>query len=125
MQKFFLCKHCKNLIGMIDNKGVPLVCCGEKMEELVPNTVDAATEKHMPIVTKYDTGNIKVDVGSVAHPMTQEHNIEFVYVQTEKGGQRKGFDPDETPSACFSFVEDKPVAVFSYCNLHGLWKTEI
>ena len=123
-QKFFICKHCGNLIGLIDNMGVPLVCCGEKMAELVPNTEEASTEKHLPSVTV--SGNvITVEVGSVPHPMEDAHYIEFIYVETERGGQRKCLKVGEAPKVTFCFAEDKPFAVFAYCNLHGLWKTEI
>ena len=123
-QRFFICNQCKNMIGLIENKGVPMVCCGEEMTELVPNTVDASGEKHLPEVTVSGDG-IKVQVGSVPHPMTEEHLIQFIYVETEQGGQRKGLKPGDEPSAEFVFVKDKPVAVYEYCNLHGLWKTEV
>lgn len=124
MAKFYVCRHCGNLIGMIHSSGVPLICCGDKMEELVPNTVEASGEKHMPQVTVAD-GIVKVEVGSVAHPMTPEHWIQWVYVQTEKGGQRKNLQPGETPSVSFCVTDDKPIAVFAYCNLHGLWMAEL
>ena len=123
-QKFFICNHCKNLVGMINSKGVPLVCCGEKMAELVPNTVEASQEKHLPAVTV--SGNsVNVLVGSVPHPMEDAHNISFVFVETERGGQRKGLKVGEEPKLSFSLSDDKPVAVYAYCNLHGLWKTEV
>lgn len=123
-QKFFICKHCGNLIGLIDNKGVPMVCCGEEMTELIPNTVEASVEKHLPTVTVM--GNkIEVAIGSVPHPMEEAHHIEFVYVETERGGQRKCLKVGQEPKVVFSFEDDKPVAVYAYCNLHGLWKTEI
>jgi len=112
------------MVGLIEDKGVPLICCGEQMEELIPNTVDAATEKHVPMVTKTETG-IAVQVGSVPHPMEEAHYIEFIYVQTEHGGQRKALKPGMEPKHDFCFINDKPTAVFEYCNLHGLWKTEL
>ena len=124
MAKFYVCRHCGNLTGMIHDAGVPIICCGEKMEELVPNTVEASGEKHVPQVTVAD-GIVKVDVGSVAHPMTPEHSIQWVYVKTEKGGQRKNLQPGEVPTVSFSLADDKPVAVYAYCNLHGLWMTEV
>ena len=123
-QKFFICNHCKNLIGLIEDKGVPMVCCGEKMTELIPNTVDASGEKHLPEVTA-SGNNIKVQVGSVLHPMVEEHYITFIYVETEHGGQRKVLKPGDAPIAEFSFIDDKPIAVYEYCNLHGLWVVEI
>jgi len=106
------------------NKGVPLVCCGQNMTELVPNTTEAATEKHIPALTKA-ADSINVQVGSTPHPMEDGHFIEFVYVQTEQGGQRKCLKPGAEPKCGFSFVGDKPVAVYAYCNLHGLWEAGV
>ena len=123
-QKFFICKHCGNMVGLIDDRAVPMVCCGEKMTELMPNTVEASTEKHLPVVT-VSGDSISVKVGSAPHPMEAAHHIVFVYVQTERGGQRKCFKVGEEPKLAFSFQDDKPVAVYAYCNLHGLWKTAI
>jgi superoxide reductase len=122
-QKFFRCKHCGNLLGLINNAGVPMVCCGEKMQELIPNTVEAAVEKHLPVFEISDDV-ITVSVGSVPHPMTDEHHIEFIYLQTENGGQRKCIKVGTDAKAKFSIVEDKPICVFAYCNLHGLWKAD-
>lgn len=121
--KFFKCKHCGNVIVKAVDSGVPVVCCGDKMEELIANTVDASQEKHVPVVTKVDDCHIKVEVGSVAHPMTPEHHIAFIYVETEKGGMR--IDLSDKPEAVFCTCAGKPVAVYEYCNLHGLWKTEL
>ena len=122
--RFFICRHCGNLVGLVKDKGVPMVCCGEDMSELVPNTVEASAEKHLPDVTAMGDG-IKVQVGSAPHPMEEGHRIEFVYVETERGGQRKCLKTNKEPQTEFRFADDKPVAVFAYCNLHGLWKTEI
>lgn len=123
-QKFFRCKHCGNLIGMIHDSGAPLTCCGEEMQELVANTTDAATEKHVPIVT-VDGDTVHVAVGSVEHPMTEAHYIQWIYLKTEKGGQRKCLTPSDKPYASFKLVDDKPVAAYEYCNLHGLWAAEL
>ncbi len=124
-QKFYICKHCGNIIGLINNAGVPLVCCGEKMTELVPNTTDAATEKHVPVI-KTEGSKVTVEIGSVAHPMTEQHHIAWVYIQTEKGGQRKELVPGEKPSAEFILTEDdKLESAYAYCNLHGLWKASV
>jgi len=123
-QKFFICKHCGNIAVLVEDKGVPLVCCGEPMTKLVPNTVEAAHEKHLPDVTV--SGNsVTVRIGSVPHPMTEEHLITFVCVVTEHGVQRKTLKPGDEPKLTFSFTDDKPVAVYAWCNLHGLWKTEL
>ena len=123
--KFFKCRHCGNVITKVVDAGVPVVCCGEKMEELIPNTVDASGEKHLPVVTRVDDCRIKVEVGSVAHPMTEEHHIAFIYVETENGGMRINLPHTGKPEAVFCTCSDKPVAVYEYCNLHGLWKTEL
>ncbi|RPF49097.1 superoxide reductase [Hydrogenoanaerobacterium saccharovorans] len=124
-QKFFICKHCGNLIGMINNAGVKMMCCGEPMEELTPNTTDASQEKHVPVIeVKGDTVTVKI--GSAPHPMLEEHHITWIYLQTEQGGQRKELTVGGDPSATFALTDgDKPVAAFEYCNLHGLWKASI
>jgi superoxide reductase len=95
------------------------------MQELVPNTVDASNEKHVPVVTKIDDCHIKVEEGSVAHPMLPEHHICFIYVETENGGLRVDLPHDGKPEAVFCTCSDKPVAVYEYCNLHSVWKTEL
>lgn len=123
-QKFFICKTCGNLIGMIFNKGVPMACCGEEMIELVANTEEASTEKHIPVAT-VDGNKLSVDIGSDAHPMIDEHYIEWVYVETKKGGQRKNLLPGEAPRVEFTLIDDEAVSVFAYCNLHGLWKSQL
>ncbi|MDR2719530.1 MAG: desulfoferrodoxin [Nitrososphaerota archaeon] len=123
-QKFFVCKHCGNMVETIKNTGVPMVCCGEKMSELVPNTVEASVEKHLPIVT-VSGDNISIQVGSVLHPMEDAHHIAFLYMETECGGQRKCLKIGEEPKLSLSFSNGKPLAVYAYCNLHGLWKTEV
>ena len=124
MNKFYRCNHCGNLIGMVHDAGVPMMCCGEKMEALVPNTVEASAEKHLPVVT-VDGDTLKVAIGSAAHPMVEEHFIEWVYVQTERGGARKALKPGEAPEVSFAMGGDKAIAVYAYCNLHGLWMTKL
>ena len=121
--KFYKCNHCGNVIVKVVDAGVPVVCCGEKMVELVPNTVDASGEKHLPVVTVLDNNTIKVEVGSVHHPMLPEHHISFVYVETENGGIQVNLK--DKPEAVVYLGEEKAVAVYEYCNLHGLWKTEL
>ena len=121
MKKFFVCKHCGNMIGLLHDAGVPMMCCGEKMVELVPNTTDAAQEKHVPVAT-VEGNKVVVNIGSVDHPMLEEHWIQWVYLETDKGGHRKVLNPGEKPNVVFALTEDeKPLAVYEYCNLHGLW----
>lgn len=124
-KKFYICKHCGNMIGMIKSSGVNVVCCGDPMTELKPNTVEASQEKHLPVVTI--EGNIvKVKVGSVEHPMTEEHHIAWIYLETEQGGQRKKLAVASKPEAEFALAGgDKVVGVYEYCNLHGLWLTKV
>ena len=121
--RFFKCNQCGNVVVKLVDSGVPVVCCGEKMEELVPNTVDASGEKHMPVVTLVGEGRIKVEVGSVPHPMTEEHHIAFIYVETERGGIH--VDLKDKPEAEIYVGDENVVAVYEYCNLHGLWKVEL
>ena len=122
--RFFVCKHCGNFVGFIENKGPALVCCGEKMEGLVPNTTEASGEKHLPEVSVCGD-RVDVKVGSVAHPMEEAHHITFIYLETEYGGQKKALKPGQEPKHSFCLTDDKPVAAYEYCNLHGLWKTEV
>ncbi len=119
--KIFRCNHCGNIITHLTNSGVPVVCCGEKMVELVPNTTDAATEKHVPDV-KVDGKKVIVTVGSVEHPMIEEHFIEWILVETKEGVQVKWLKAGQKPTHEFVLSEgDELVAVYEYCNLHGLW----
>lgn len=124
MHKFYLCSRCGNMVGLIQEGGGTLVCCGEDMKELVPNTTDAASEKHVPVISV--KGNeVTIKVGSAPHPMTEEHYIPWIYIQTEKGGQRKFLTPKDEPSLTFTLTDDdRLIAAFAYCNLHGLWKAE-
>ncbi|MGB4034577.1 MAG: desulfoferrodoxin family protein [Christensenellales bacterium] len=122
--KIFRCDICGNIVGLIEDAGIPVVCCGQDMTELVANTSEGAYEKHLPVVGK-DGDKLTVKVGSAPHPMIPEHYIQWIYLQTKKGGQRKELQPGEEPQASFALVDDEAVAAFEYCNLHGLWKTVI
>ncbi|MBQ1241318.1 MAG: desulfoferrodoxin [Lachnospiraceae bacterium] len=123
-EKFYICRTCGNLINVINASGVPMMCCGKPMEALEPNTVEASGEKHIPAVT-VEEGAVHVMIGSVEHPMVDVHYIEWVYLQTENGGQRIHLKPNQEPKVTFLLGNEKPVAVYAYCNLHGLWKTEL
>jgi superoxide reductase len=122
--RFFICKHCGNLITKLQDSGARVVCCGEEMVELDANTEDGAREKHLPVV-KDVNGKIHVEVGEVIHPMTEAHYIQWIYVQTANGGQFKYLQPGDAPICDFSFVDDEVIAVYEYCNLHGLYKTMV
>lgn len=120
--RFFKCKKCGKIIGMVNNKPCPTMCCGEAMEEMIPGTSDGAAEKHVPCVT-LDGNKVIVNVGSVDHPMLEEHFIEWIALETAKGGQRKPLKPGDAPRVSFALTEDDEfVAAYAYCNLHGLWK---
>ena len=98
------------------------MCCGEKMSEIVPGTMDASKEKHVPVYT-IEGNTVNVAVGSVLHPMQPEHYIEWVSLQTRSGNQRKQLEPNDEPKVSFAITDgDEVVAVYAYCNLHGLWK---
>lgn len=122
--KYYVCKHCGNIIEFAENKGVPVMCCGEKMTELVPGTSDGAAEKHVPAVVK--NGNkVLVEVGSVEHPMVEAHYIEWIVIETRFGSQKRRLSYTDAPKAEFLLCEgDEFVAAYAYCNLHGLWKSE-
>lgn len=120
--KFFRCEHCGNIIEMVEDKGVPVVCCGQRMTELVAGTSDGAREKHVPVYEVKDN-IVHVKVGEVAHPMIPEHYIEWIVLQTKNGVQRKKLNPGDKPEACFALCDgDEVESVYAYCNLHGLWK---
>jgi len=120
--KFYICETCGNIIEKVKDAKVPVMCCGKKMQEIIPGSVDASQEKHVPVYTV--EGNvITVNVGSIDHPMADEHYIEWVAVETKQGVQRKHLTPGSAPNVRFALAEsDEVVSVLAYCNLHGLWK---
>lgn len=121
-QKFYKCAHCGKIIAVVKETGVPVMCCGQKMDELVPNTTDAAQEKHVPVI-EVDGNIVTVTVGSVLHPMQLEHYIEWISLHTKEGNQRKELKPGDAPKAVFALVDgDEVESAYAYCNLHGLWK---
>ncbi len=126
-KKFCICRKCGNIVGMIENSGIPVSCCGVTMDCLIPKTADEdneGREKHVPQVSV--TGTIvNVNVGEIPHPMTAEHSIAWVYLHTSKGGHRKSLMPDEKPVLTFCITDELPIAAYSYCNKHGLWKADI
>lgn len=120
--KVIKCKYCGNELEFIVDSNVVPVCCGHPMQELVANTVDASQEKHVPEV-KIEKNVVEVFVGSVEHPMTPEHHIAYIVLETNKGTYKKKLDVSGKPYAKFSLLDDEEViTVYEYCNLHGLWK---
>ena len=121
-QKFYICKHCGKIVALVKESGVPIICCGEAMQEIIPGTTEASLEKHIPVYT-VEGNKVYVTVGAVEHPMIPEHYIEWVSLQTNSGNQRKALKPGDAPKVCFALCDgDKVEAVFAYCNLHSLWK---
>ena len=122
--KFYRCAICGKIVAMVKETSIPTICCGQEMTQLIPGTTDGAAEKHVPVVTR--KGNIvEVKVGSVEHPMTKEHYIQWICLQTKQGNQRKRLTPNDKPEAKFMIFDDDEIeAVYEYCNLHSLWKSE-
>ena len=119
---FYKCEKCGNIIAKLNDSGADCVCCNEKMKELVPNTTDAAGEKHVPVISQ-DGNTVTVTVGAVEHPMLEAHYINWIILETKQGRQRKALKPGDKPTAVFALTEgDEVVAAYEYCNLHGLWK---
>ena len=122
--KFYRCKHCGKIVALVKEVKVPTICCGEPMQELIPNTEDGAYEKHIPVVEQ--NGNVvTVKVGEVTHPMLDAHYIEWIMLQTNLGNQRKILKPGEEPVARFALLEgEEVIRALEYCNLHGLYSTK-
>ena len=120
--KFYRCATCGQIIAIVKKTACPVMCCGKPMEEIIPGAVDAAVEKHVPVY-EVEGNKVVVTVGSVEHPMTEEHYIEWVSIQTKFGNQRKALTPGNEPKVCFAVCDgDEVEAVYAFCNLHGLWK---
>lgn len=119
---FLRCAVCGNIVGLVEDAGVKLMCCGQEMSELVPNTVEAAMEKHIPVASL--SGNkLTVTVGSVLHPMTEEHHIDWIMIAQDRLTQRISLEKTGAPSATF-LVNEGDFTMYAYCNLHGLWAAE-
>lgn len=121
---FYLCPHCGNLVYAVQDSGVPMVCCGQKMQRLEANTVEASGEKHLPVVAVSGDA-VTVTVGAVEHPMADVHYIQWIFLETDRGGQLHTLQPGEAPQARFVLGGAKPAAAYAYCNLHGLWAAEV
>ena len=116
----YKCDLCGNIVEVLHGGAGELVCCGESMKLFTENTVDAAKEKHVPVIEKVE-GGIKVKVGDVPHPMEEKHYIEFVELIADGKVYRQFLNPGEAPEALFC-IEAAQVSAREYCNLHGLWK---
>ena len=122
--KVFKCEKCGSMVIKINNAACTPVCCGDPMTELIPGTSDGAFEKHVPVVTA-DGNKIVVKVGEVEHPMMENHFIQYIILETDKGFMLKELTPSDKPCAEFVLADgEKAVAAYEYCNLHGLWKAE-
>lgn len=121
---FYRCNHCGNIFLVVKDSHVTPVCCNEKMEKLVAGEQEASLEKHVPVVNF--SGNIvTVNVGEVEHPMLEEHKIDWIYIVTKRGGRLKKLGVGEEPKAIFAMIDDELVEAYAYCNIHGLWKSEV
>ena len=123
--KFIKCNNCDIILGSVNGDTTDVMCCGNRMQELLPNTVEASVEKHLPVVEVVGN-NVNVLVGSVIHPMSEEHYISWVAIETEEGFQRKNLEHTSEPKLTFALTTtDKVKSVYAYCNLHGLWRTDL
>lgn len=124
-RKFLICKTCGNLIEMVNDSGVTPICCNKDMEEVIANTTEAATEKHIPVI-EINNNIATITIGEIPHPMTEEHFITWIYLETNKGIKKIDLKPNDEPKAKFSLLEDeKVINAYAYCNLHSLWKKEM
>ena len=123
--EFYRCRHCGNTIAFVKKSGVPIICCGEEMQKVTENTVEASTEKHVPVIQR-EGSKVTVTVGSIEHPMEEKHYIEWIALETKAGNQRKILEPGQKPQAVFYIAEDDEVIkAYEHCNLHGLWSTTL
>lgn len=122
--KYFYCEHCGNMVEMLYESGVSLICCGQDMTELIPGTSDGAHEKHVPVIT-VNGNEVIVEIGSVEHPMTEAHYIQWITIETNRGSHRRWLEVTDKPRARFLLDEgEEVIAAYEYCNLHGLWKAD-
>lgn len=121
--KFYRCRHCGNIVMSVEDSGVPMICCGEAMQEITGGTVDASKEKHVPVYS-VENGKVHVKVGSLEHPSTNEHYIQWIGLSTKNGVQIKFLKAGDKPEACFKICEGEDIVqVFDYCNIHGKWSS--
>lgn len=120
--RFFVCNHCNSVVAMVSGDEIPEQCCGEFFQEIVPGTSEGAQEKHIPVY-EINGETVNVSVGETEHPMTPEHYIDWVCIETEDGLQFKKLNPSMSPHISFSISKGNNVkAVYAFCNQHSLWK---
>lgn len=120
--RFFICSHCGNLAILLHDSGVPMFCCGQKMNELKPAAAEASPDRHLPVITVQGNA-VTVTVGKEPHPMQPEHSIEWIVLQGEKTLQLRKLTPQDEPKTTFMLApDDRVVGAWAYCNLHGLWE---
>ncbi|MEG0873125.1 MAG: desulfoferrodoxin family protein [Clostridia bacterium] len=121
----YICDICKNIVMFLQKSFGKLTCCNEPMRKILPNSVQADTKKHMPIGV-FDGDNIIVEIGSIQHPMTEEHAIKWIYIVTDEGlAQKRDLNVGDIPKAIFQIGNAKRIDIYAYCNLHGLWKSTV
>lgn len=121
MKLFYECPYCGNIVVFENFSGIVPVCCGDEMKELVPGSTDASTEKHIPKCIPEEQ-KIKVCIGEELHPTTSNHYIDWIAMETNRGYYKRNIPRGRAPKVCFNLgKEESPVAVYSFCNLHGLW----
>ena len=118
----YQCKHCGNIVEVLHGGAAPLICCGEPMKLMREGSTDGASEKHVPVIEKTENG-YKVKVGSAAHPMAEDHYIEWIIVQTEKQVYKVNLKPGDVPELVAPY--EKGSIIYAYCNKHGVWKKEV
>ena len=122
MKKYLICKKCGNLVEMIEESGVPIVCCGTEMSELIANETEGAAEKHIPVIIEKNN-IVTIKIGSIEHPMEENHYIKWVSINTTKGKYNFSLEPNMEPKVEFSLSNnEKVIDAYAYCNIHGLWK---
>ena len=122
MAKYYVCEICGNMVEVVKESGVSMVCCGKNMTELKACSTDGAVEKHVPCVT-VDGNTVTVKIGEVEHPSTDAHYIEWISIETKNGSQKKKLKPGDKPEATFTLEDgDEVITAYEYCNIHGLWK---
>lgn len=122
--QFRICSVCGNMVAVIHDSGVPIICCGQEMDTVDANSTDASVEKHVPQIEQ-DGNTVHIRVGSIVHPMTEQHSIQWIAIQTRNGNQRKVLSPADAPEAQFALCNgDEIISACAYCNQHGLWVNE-